>query len=52
MESKILKKLDIIQSDLKFIKEHVSDIVLTTDDEEALESAEQDYEKGRTKRLV
>ena len=50
----IVQKLDHIQSDLHFIKKHLTDVdvVLTDDDVEALQTAEKDFKEGRTKRLV
>jgi len=50
----LIKKLDHIQSDLDFIKGHLTDLdlVLTDDDMTALHEAEEDLKKGKTKRLV
>jgi len=52
--AQIMKKLDNIKSELDFIKGHINDVdlVLTDDDREALEEAEHDLKKGKTKRLV
>jgi hypothetical protein len=53
-ESKeILEKLDTIKADLDYIKKHMVDVdlVLTDDDLEALEEAENDLKAGRTRRL-
>ena len=49
----ILDKLEIIKSDLDYIKHHMVDVdlVLTDDDIEALEEAEKDLKAGKTKRL-
>lgn len=49
----IIGRLDRIQADLDFIKEHVKDIdvVLTDDDVQALNDAERDFERKRLKRL-
>ena len=49
----ILEKLEIIKSDLDYIKKHMIDVdlVLTDDDLEALEEAEKDLKAGKTKRL-
>ena len=49
----ILDKLEIIKSDLDYIKNHMVDVdlVLTDDDIEALEEAESDLKAGKTKRL-
>ena len=53
-ESKaILEKLDSIKADLDYIKGRIIDIdlVLTDDDLDALDEAEKDLKKGKTKRL-
>jgi hypothetical protein len=49
----ILEKLDTIKADLDYIKKHMVDVdlVLTDDDLEALEEAENDLKAGRTRRL-
>jgi len=49
----ILKKLNHIQSDLDFIKGHITDIdaVLTDEDVNALHEAEEDLKKGKAKSL-
>ena len=49
----IVDKLDVIKSDLDYIKEHLVDVdtVLLDDDIEALQEAEEDFKTGRTKRL-
>lgn len=48
-----MDRLDHIQTDLIYIKEHISDIdlVLTDDDQEALKKAEEELKAGKTKRL-
>lgn len=50
----IMEKLNHIQSDLDYIKGHLTDVdvVLTDDDVDALHKAEEDLKKGRTKRLA
>ncbi len=50
---KIMDKLDHIQSDIDFLKGHLSDVdlVLTDDDSLALRQAEDDLITGKTKRL-
>jgi hypothetical protein len=50
----IMDKLDHIESDLSYIKEHLSDVdlVLTDDDLESLRSAEKDLAENKTKRLI
>lgn len=47
----ISNKLDAIQSDLNFIKDHMADTILTDDDIEALDKAEKDLKEGKTKRI-
>ena len=49
----IMDRLEHIESDLKFIKKHISDIdlVLTEDDLDALDASDKDLKAGRTKRL-
>jgi len=49
----ILEKLETIKADLDYIKKHMVDVdlVLTDDDLEALEEAESDLKRGKTKRL-
>lgn len=50
----ILSKLDSIKEELDYIKTHMvdPDTILTSDDLDALREAEEDFKKGRTKRLV
>lgn len=50
----IMEKLNHIQSDLNFIKGRLADVdlVLTDEDVDALQEAEEDLRKGKTKRLV
>lgn len=50
----IMEKLNHIQLDLNFIKEHINDVdlVLMDDDLEALQKAEEDFKLGKTKRLA
>jgi len=50
----IMEKLDHIQSDLDFIKQRLADgdLILTADDVKALQEAEEDFKKRRTKRLI
>ncbi|MBI5148276.1 hypothetical protein HZA33_01200 [Candidatus Pacearchaeota archaeon] len=50
-ETLILNKLDIIKSEVDAIREHLVDITLTNDDLSALEKADEDLKKGKTKRL-
>ncbi|MFC1649009.1 hypothetical protein ACFL1B_06175 [Nanoarchaeota archaeon] len=50
----VMRKLDDIQAELKFIKEHMvdSDLIVTDDDLESLKEAEQDLHSGKTVRLA
>ncbi len=50
----IMEKLNHIQSDLNFIKEHINDVdlVLMDDDIESLQKAEEDLKAGKTTRQV
>ena len=50
---RISDKLDLIKSDVDYIKEHIVDVdaVLADDDVEALKEAEKDLKAGKTKRL-
>lgn len=50
----IIEKLNHIQTDLNFIKSHLTDVdlVLTDDDLDALHQAERDLKRGTTKRLA
>lgn len=51
-ESKIIiRKLDLIKSELDSLKEHMLDITLTQEDIKSLEEAEKDLKVGKTKRL-
>ena len=49
----IMNKLNEIKTELDYIKKHMVDVdtVLTEDDVEALEEAEEDLKKGRTVKL-
>ena len=49
----IADKLDVIQADLAYLKQHIIDfdIILTDDDLEALKEADKDLKSGKTKRL-
>ena len=51
---KIFDKLDHIELDINFIKQHLTDIdlVLTDDDLTSLNEAEKDLASGKTKRLL
>ena len=47
----ILDKLELLKKEIESIKEHLIDITLTRDDINSLNEAEEDLEKGKTKRL-
>tara|TARA_Y100000310_G_C20302575_1_gene632508 strand:+ start:86 stop:256 length:171 start_codon:yes stop_codon:yes gene_type:complete len=51
--TQIMEKLNHIQSDLDYIKGHISDVdfVLTDDDLNALAEAEEDLSTGKTIKL-
>ncbi len=50
----IIEKLNHIETDLHFIKQHISDVdlVLTQEDMDSLRKAEQELKEGKTKRLI
>jgi len=50
---RIIEKLNSISSDLDFIKKHVVDVdlVLTEEDLDSLDKAENDFKQGKTKRI-
>ncbi len=52
-EKQIIEKLNHIQSDLDYIKSHITDVdlVLTEDDFKALEEADKDLTTSKTKRI-
>jgi hypothetical protein len=50
-ETLILNKLDIIKIEIDRIAQHLDDITLTKDDILSVREAEEDYKKGKTKRL-
>ena len=49
----IMNKLDVIKSEIDYIKKHLvdGDRILTDDDLIALQEAEKDFKAGKTKRL-
>lgn len=53
-EAQILRKLEKIEEELSFIKDHImdADMLITDDDIESIEDAEEDLEMGRTKRIA
>ncbi len=50
----VLEKLEVIQSDLDYLKGHFKDVdmIMTDDDLSSVKEAEKDLKEGRTKRLV
>lgn len=50
----VLEKLDVIKSELDFIKDHMvdRDSILTTEEEERLEESLEDLKRGRTVSLA
>ncbi len=50
-EKLIINRLDDLKQDINFVKEHIIDVTLTQEDIKSLNKAEEDLEKGRTKRL-
>lgn len=50
-EDLILSKLNSIESELSYIREHIIDITLTEDDISSLKEAEKDLKSGKTRRL-
>ncbi len=52
-EEAILQSLEEIKHDLAYIKSHLAygDVILTDEDLKALQEAEDDLKKGKTKRL-
>jgi len=50
-ENLILDKLDEIKAEMILIRENLTDVVLTEDDINSLDEAEQDLKAGKTKRL-
>lgn len=50
-ERLIMNKLDLLKREIDFIKEHILDITLSQDDISSIHEAEEDFKKGKTKRL-
>lgn len=52
-ENEILRRLDIIKSELDFIKEHLIDIdtIMTKEEEETFEESLQELKEGKTTSL-
>jgi len=51
VEKMVLNRLDSIKKELDEIRNHLVDVTLTNDDISALEEADKDLEKGKTKRI-
>ena len=47
----VINKLNMIQADVAYIKEHLEDINLTEDDLLSLNEAKKDLKEGKTRRL-
>ena len=47
----IMSRLARLQLDMKFVREHIEDVVLTEDDLESIEEAKRDLKEGKTRRL-
>ena len=52
--SDIISRLEGIQAELEFLKQHIvdADLVLTTDDRAALRASKAAWKAGKTKRLA
>ena len=50
-EELIINRLDALKQDISFVKKHILDVTLTQNDINSLNKAEEDLEKGKTKRL-
>ena len=44
----IIERLDVIKSELDYIKEHIEDVSLTEDDIKSIEEAEREFKAGKT----
>ena len=53
-EAQIMKKLTRIEEELIYIKKHIidADLLITDDDLESLEEAEEDLKKGNSVRIA
>ncbi len=51
---KIMKRLNSIESEMKKLKDKIidADLILTEDDLESIQQAENDLEKGKTARIA
>ena len=54
MESEILAELKVIKEDLQYIKEHMvdKDMVLSQEEEKALDESIEEYQQGKTVKLA
>jgi len=50
-EELIMRKLNSMGLELAYIREHINDIVLTSDDIASIDQAEKDLKSGKAKRL-
>jgi len=50
-EKIILNDLDTIKRDVAYLREHIADISLTSDDISSIDEAERDLKSGKTKRI-
>ena len=53
-EAQIMDKLTKIEEELSFIRDHImdADLLITDDDLESIDEAQEDLEKGRTERIA
>lgn len=53
-EAKIMKKLNRIEKEIGFIKEHLidADLLITDDDLDSIKKAQEDLENDETERIV
>ncbi len=50
-EELIISKLDTLRAEIDSLKEYVIDVTLSADDLQSIKKAEEDLEKGKTKKL-
>ena len=50
-KNELMAKLEKIQEDMNYVREHIEDITLTEDDLEAIKEARKDLREGKTRRL-
>ena len=53
-EAQIMEKLTKIEEELSFIRDHIidADLLITDDDLESIDEAQEDLAKGRTERIA